>query len=368
MSETVIKPIELSRLLFDRKNPRLVEFDLSPKASDQEIIRILWETMDVRELVQSIAASGFFEHESLLVVASNNLYTVIEGNRRLAAVKLLLDPSLKPFPEVNIPCIAGSLRKKLSQLPSLVVTSRDEAWRYLGFKHVNGPAKWSSFAKAQYIADVHRRVEVDLGDIAEQIGDTHRTVYRLYRGLVVLEQAERLRVFKKGDRWKKHFSFSHLYTGLDYQGIQSFLGLREEVDDATDFVPKDKKGELGELFLWLYGSKKNDKAPIVKSQNPDLRRLDAVLNNIESRAALRNGYSLDYAFKASQPASRRFSEALQRSKADLESARALLSEGYDDTPQLLSMAKAVRNLACDLYDEMIRRGSSSSGEQISETR
>ncbi|MCY4674881.1 MAG: hypothetical protein OXD43_14165, partial [Bacteroidetes bacterium] len=60
--------------------------------------------------------------------------------------------------------------------------------------------------------------------------------------------------------------------------------------------------------------------------------------------------------------------ALQRSKADLESARALLSEGYDDTPQLLSMAKAVRNLACDLYDEMIRRGSSSSGEQISETR
>ena len=55
-------------LTFDRQNPRLPEYDLGLHASEKKIIRILWEAMDVRELVMSIAASGFFPHEPVIVV------------------------------------------------------------------------------------------------------------------------------------------------------------------------------------------------------------------------------------------------------------------------------------------------------------
>ncbi len=43
--------------------------------------------MDIGELVMSILANGFFESEALYIVKEEGRYVVIEGNRRLAAVK-----------------------------------------------------------------------------------------------------------------------------------------------------------------------------------------------------------------------------------------------------------------------------------------
>ena len=246
MNTAEIIPMKVSDLAFDVKNPRLPEFDLTDNATETDVIQVLWEAMDVREVTMSIAASGFFSHEPLIVAQEGGKNVVIEGNRRLAAVKVLLNPSLIEDLKAVLPAITDEAKKELQELPTVRGT-RENAWRYLGFKHVNGPAKWSSYAKSRYIADVHKNFGIKLEDIAKQIGDTHRTVQRLFRGLMVIEQAERLKVFHRDDRWRNHFSFSHLYTGLDYDGISAFIGLRPETDEDENPVPNENKKELGEL-------------------------------------------------------------------------------------------------------------------------
>ena len=158
MDTEEIKMMKVSELAFDLKNPRLVEFDLSANATEEDVIQILWEAMDVREVMMSIAASGFFPHEPLIVSRENGKNVVIEGNRRLAAVKILLEPALANPLNADVPEITDKDRAALAELPTVIRTRRD-AWRYLGFKHVNGPAKWSSYAKSQYIADVHRKFQ-----------------------------------------------------------------------------------------------------------------------------------------------------------------------------------------------------------------
>lgn len=182
------KPVK--ELHFDYQNPRLAEYGIGEGDSEDKILSILWQSQDVRELVQSIAASGFFPHEALVITKESGKYVVIEGNRRLAAVKVLLGEAADKG--WDIPKISPAAREKLKELP-VIESSRKEAWRYLGFKHVNGPAKWSGYAKATYIAAVHREYGVSLVDIANQIGDRHRTVQRLYRGLMVVDQADRQR-------------------------------------------------------------------------------------------------------------------------------------------------------------------------------
>ena len=348
-----ITPIEVSDLAFDIKNPRLTEFDLPSDAAESRIIQILWEAMDVRELVLSIAASGFFRHEPVIVAQESGRNVVIEGNRRLAAVKVLLDPALGEDLD-EIPDIAEDAKEALKEIPTVPGT-RESAWRYLGFKHVNGPAKWSSYAKSRYIANVHEGFGVPLEDIANQIGDTHKTVQRLFRGLMVIEEAERLRVFEQKDRWRKHFSFSHLYTGLGRSGISAFIGLRPETEENRDPVPPEKKKELGELCLWMYGSKKESKPPVIETQNPDLKHLDAVVSNREALVALRNGISLDSAYELSRPSSAVFEGSLVSAKQHLQKARSMLSTGYDGSEELLRVAGTVANLADDLYDEMQRK-------------
>lgn len=354
MNVDEIVPIRVSSLAFDLRNPRLAEYDLAGNATETELVRVLWDTMDVRELVLSIAASGFFRHEPLIVAREGEKNVVIEGNRRLAAVKLLCDPALAKELTVSVPALTPADTAALETLPT-VQSTREGAWRYLGFKHVNGPAKWSSYAKSRYVAEVHHKFGVTLDDIARQIGDTHKTVQRLYRSLMVIEQAERLRLFRRSDRSRSHFSFSHLYTGLDYPGISGFLGLSPESAEEKDPVPCERKGELRELCLWLYGSKKAETPPVVQSQNPHLRQLDAVVASKEAVSALRAGESLAVAYEISRSSTTVFEESLYSALRSLQKARGLLSTGYDGSKELLRTAESVETIAGDLAEEMERK-------------
>ena len=365
MEDNPVERLPVSALRFDPKNPRLPEFELTEDSTESEVIQVLWDAMDVRELVLSIAASGFFSHEPLIVDRENGKNVVIEGNRRLAAVRILLTPEEFEFSTADIPEITAQEKQELSELP-VIIGTRGDSWRYLGFKHVNGPAKWSSYAKAQYIADVHRRFGVRLEDIAKQIGDTHRTVQRLYRGLMVIEQAERMQVFSRDDRWRNHFSFSHLYTGLNYSGICDFIGLQSDSWDEPEPVPAERSTELGELFLWMYGSKKQERPPVVETQNPHLRQLESVLSSRESVAALRANNDLASAFEQSRPSSTVFEESLFAAKRNLQRARGMLSTGYDGSERLLRTADAVADLAYDLSEEMHRKGNRRGRRRVAE--
>ena len=358
------KPVE--DLSFDLKNPRLAEFELSANASDAEVVEVLWETMDVRELVLSISASGFFRHEPLIVADESGKNIVIEGNRRLAAVQLLLDPDLLETVQQHVPDIGDKARASLEELPT-IKGSREETWHYIGFKHVNGPARWSSYAKSQFIADVHKQYVISLEGIARQIGDTHSTVQRLFRGIVVVEQAEKMGVFDRRDTYSRRFAFSHLYTGLGYDGISSFVGISSEIDEVLEPVPVEKREELGELFLWLYGSRKEQTRPIIRSQNPDLRNLNTVLENPEATSELRTRNELNVAYEITRPPSNVFSEALFDAKRQLAKANGLLPTGYDGSDELLGVANDVFVLAEDLVEGMHRRRSPRRGRRSTPT-
>ena len=354
MDAEPIERMDVSELAFDVRNPRLPEFDLTDATPEEEVVRLLWEAMDVRELVMSIAASGFFPHEPLIVAREDGKNVVIEGNRRLAAVKLLLYPRLAEKVGAEVPDLAKERKEALGELPILRET-REGAWRYLGFKHVNGPAKWGSYAKSKYIAEIRKSYGVSLEEIGRQIGDTHKTVRRLYRGLMVIEQAERLKLFSRENRWRKHFSFSHLYTGIDYPGIGEFIGLRPETDESHEPVPPEKTEELRELCLWMYGSKRDEKPPLVERQNPDLRYLESIVADKEAVAALRAGETLRAAYEISRPSPGVFEESLTASRRSLEKAHGKLSAGYDGSEKLLRIAGTVLTIAEDLYKAMERK-------------
>ena len=93
---TVAKPglVPVKKLVLDSLNPRLSERDTT--GGQDEIIRTLWREMAVDEIAWSIANNGYFEHEPLIAEKlEDGKFLVIEGNRRLAAVRLLLDDKLR---------------------------------------------------------------------------------------------------------------------------------------------------------------------------------------------------------------------------------------------------------------------------------
>jgi hypothetical protein len=348
--------IPVKDLILDVDNPRLAEYGVSHKTTPNDLLKVLWDNMAVTEVAMSIAYSGYFEYEPIFVETNGHgKFVVIEGNRRVAAVLLLTNPDLrKQLHATDLPIISEADAKKLSSLPA-VVTTRKALWRYLGFKHVNGPSTWGSYAKAQYVALVHNEYGVPLADIAAQIGDYNSTVERMYRGLMIIEQAEDAKIFDRADVAKSRFHFNYIYTAMDYPGLSRFVGLKKRVVSRKP-IPKERLSNLKEALTWLYGRESSNKESVIKSQNPDLKTFDSVLQSKNGVEALRDGLPLAVAYDISLGDEKRFRQALQTAKLELQKASGTLATGFNTSDtEAVRLAQDLEILVHDINDAMTQK-------------
>ncbi|MBN8673103.1 MAG: hypothetical protein J0L56_03150 [Chitinophagales bacterium] len=351
-----IENVNISRLEFDRENPRLVEFGLSKNETEENIVSFLNNVMAVDELIFSIVNSGFFMHEPLIGIPNKKNIVIIEGNRRLAALKVITEYNkYKEFYPKSLPKPSQRLIESLKEIPVYKVTSRKDSWQFIGFKHVNGAAKWGSYAKAQYIAQVHNEFKIPLEQIASQIGDTNKTVQKLYQALMIIEQAEKKKIFNRTDINAPRLYFSHLYTGLQFEGFKSFLNVDDNSADTPEPIRKTKMKELAELLDWIYGSKKKELKPVIQSQNPDLSYLDAVLKNTPAIAALRDTRNLIVAYEISQPDDFKFTQSLNEAKRALYKSLQYTVTGYKGDEDNLRTAGTIVKMSEELYDNMEKK-------------
>jgi len=355
-----IEPLKFDELDFDIKNPRLIELGLKPSETQENILIQLCKVMAVDEIILSILNSGFFTNEPLIAIKNGKRYTIIEGNRRLAAVKVIRNHiKYKEFYPSHVKAPNKSLIDDLEELPAIVVDSREDAWQYIGFKHVNGAAKWSSYAKAEYIAHIHNDFHIPLDKIALQIGDTNKTVERLYQALMVIEQAEKKKIFDRSDINAPRLYFSHLYTALQYDGIQKYLKIKEITIDTKEPVSPERIDNLKELLEWIFGSVKNEAKPIIQSQNPDIRNLNEVIQSKQALSALRERRDLSLAYDLSLPDDYQFSESLNEAKRALYKSLKYWVTGYKGDEENLRLAGTIANMADDLYNSMEKKQTNS---------
>lgn len=92
------KNISISRLHLDLHNPRLGHHTVV--SEDEALARLLQEFgSEIFYLAKSIASKGLDPTQMWAVVKENNKFVVLEGNRRLAACRLLADPHKAPTVE-----------------------------------------------------------------------------------------------------------------------------------------------------------------------------------------------------------------------------------------------------------------------------
>lgn len=303
--EMAFKPLEPFKtqmispdeLVLDAKNPRLYNGrSFNDNAEHTELVKALSDTADLEELIKSISENGYMSIEPLIVMKKGDKYVVLEGNRRLAAVKLLTEPGLAQKCRVVIPkSLEPRVIKSLKEVAVYLVNEESEARSFIGFKHVNGPHKWDSFAKAQFAYKWfvnERSTGLTIDDITKKLGDSNNTVRSIVSAMFVLEQAKNQDVYDiHADRMSPKFSFSHLYTALNRSEYKDFLGLERDwnVTLKNDPVPKQNLDKLKDVLIGLYGYKKDKRASLISSQNPDLKYFGEVLVNDASYEAFKGG-------------------------------------------------------------------------------
>ena len=182
------EPVPVEFLDFDENNARFTPDKRPSSSNDSAVISMLAATADLSELIQSISTSGYINIEPLIVIERRGRLAVLEGNRRLAAVKALRDPELAKAARISTPPMELAQRATLNELLAYRVADEDEARDLIGFKHINGPQSWDAFAKARFAArwldDEHRKKaagqpHLTLERIASRMGDEHLTIHRM---------------------------------------------------------------------------------------------------------------------------------------------------------------------------------------------
>lgn len=340
-----------SDLYLDSQNPRigLETFHLEDQ---QEILHWLWRNKSVNELVDSILENGYWEHEELFATNEDRHLVVVEGNRRLAACKIISEPDLRETLGIQLHKEPSEqVLNSIDKLP-VILKSRRELWSFVGFKHVNGPQTWDSIAKAEYVYNVRRDYRLSLAEIASGIGDRHETVARLYRGFVVFRQAQQAFSFDTRHAQQPRFPFSHLWTALGYVSIRDYLGVSPEMLEDENPVRREQLPKLQHLMNWLFGDTSNNIERKVRRQNPDLRHLATALETPKGIDSLESGSSLSTALNASLGDAHLFRHALVRADINARKAMQFVSTGFNGESDLVKTVESLYKQARSLKDLM----------------
>jgi hypothetical protein len=324
-------------LHFDMENPRLPE--AVDGADDAQVLR--WMLLDgsLLDLMGSIAEHGFFPGEPVLLVPRTaGGFTVVEGNRRLAAMRLLLYPDQAPVRATAVFELseqAAGLQKGVS---GVLFESRDEIIDYLGFRHITGIKEWEPLAKARYLKQLWERTPGDNAErlriLARKIGSQPYYVKRLLGGLRIFDTIERSDFYNIEGLDEGSLSFSLLSTAISFDSIVNYLG-----------VPEDSQGQeslnsenVEKFTRWVF-EKQPGGGGTVLGDSRNMTALASVVAKPESLSLLEQGASLTDAVLASEHMGQQFTRALRISRDRLETAQKLLrrvSEPNDADSDLLN--------------------------------
>ncbi|MEK7728327.1 MAG: ParB N-terminal domain-containing protein [candidate division KSB1 bacterium] len=316
------KFILIENLRFDPENPRLPSGINGHK--EPEVLQWMLNDATILELMGAIGERGYFAGEPLLVVPGSKQkgnYTVVEGNRRLAAVKLLRNPELAITRQKAVQKVSAEARNKPDELPVLEFEKRDEIILYLGYRHVTGIKSWDPLAKARYLEQLAQKTTGQYSpkkfqELARAIGSHRDYVARLLTGLAIYKFIEKKNFFDIENLDENTIDFAVLTTAMSYENIVKFLG----VESATDPSIKGlKESELGQLTNWLFKEDANGQTRLGESRN--LKSLNRIVASTAALKAFRAGDSIHQADLMAGAPKEIFQEALHDSKRSLETAR-----------------------------------------------
>lgn len=350
--------IPVGQLLLDPLNPRL-PFVGAGRVSQDRIIDYMLREGNIAELMGAIGEIGFQRSEPLLVTpvkegepdwdpgrpTDSPLYYVVEGNRRLTAVLLLLDPQRAEYRRTTITAVASEATHHPAEVPVLVFPAREDLLDYLGYRHITGTKPWGALEKAIYLDQLRRaRGATDFQALAKTIGSRSDYVAKLLTGLKVYRTIEDADFFDLPGVDRSTVSFSLITTALGYAKLNAFIGLTSARDHEADGLDRDA---LRQLTEWMFRPGVEGKTRLGDSRN--LGDLGEVVAEPAALEAFESGRPLTEAVLLTGQPTEVYRAAVEDAFSRLQDAQAGVNKARDlvesDAERLKDVSRLARDLA-----------------------
>lgn len=218
--------LSIDRLKLDIRNPRF-SYQSTKEMNQTAIIKYLIERHATYELAKSIAANGYLLGEEPIVCKEGEFYIVLEGNRRVAACKILLNPekylSTQKAKEL---LIHGSIDRKIK---CYIAPTRRDADFLIFNKHTGTPLeKWDKISQDAFFVDLLQNGSLPPDEITSRLGVSSYEIkkalqrHAIHQYSIKLFQSEPEKLEKIQEQGFPITNFERFYDderGLDFLGI-----------------------------------------------------------------------------------------------------------------------------------------------------
>jgi hypothetical protein len=294
---SLLKPIQvnLDDLLLDPNNPRFAELgqevETIPEArfGDAKVQRNAMEAMklpkfDVAELRETIKTIGFLPMDRIVVrewrsgPPKNGKFVVVEGNRRVTALKWLLDlqeegkESLTPEQVANFTKLEVLVLDDLNAPPSSKLVLP-------GLRHVSGIKEWGAYQKARAVY-ILREPGLTAQEVAQSLGLSTIEANRLWRAYLALEQMRHDEEYADKAHPKLYSYFEEV---LKRPAVKNWLGWK---DEERRFVNEER---VREFYGWMVGETDDDgeKTPPKLREAKSVRELAEIIDDAAAMIGFR---------------------------------------------------------------------------------
>lgn len=351
-NQTGLIEVEVNRLKLDEANPRLPSRLIGQ--GEKEVLEWMLTDATLTDLMASIVENGFFGGEALIGIEDEKVpgtFIIVEGNRRLAAIKLLHNPQNVAYKSDTVRALSEQIKlanKLPNKLPVYVVSSRSDVQNYLGFRHVTGVKQWPVIAKARYIhllysdinkngfvADVYKK-------IAREIGSKSNYVRRLVIGYQLFEKIVSRNYYDLDYLSEDSFDLSRINDAATmHPAIELYMGIQKNEANAVSSL---KEIEFENVFRWLYEKDKDGVTRVGDSRN--LSILNKVLETpIASEKFIQEGLSLGEAAEYTDLVNDTLRGYLSTAKANMAEAQKMIHRVVNPTTYEVNLAKEIEQSA-----------------------
>lgn len=285
--------LKLSDLLLDPNNPRFSELgeELNPvpegRFADDKVQVNTLEKMknplfDVAELRDTIKTIGFLPMDRIVVrkwKGQNSdgrpRYVVIEGNRRVTALKWLVD-----LHEIGKETFSEEQLDNFSRMECLLLNDElapvSANLILPGLRHVSGIKEWGAYQKAKAVHAL-RKSGMSSQEAAQSLGLSTKAANSAYRCFLALEQM-------KSDEEFGEFAEPRMYTYFDEVfkrvNLKNWLGWN---DEQEQFCAEER---VREFYSWMVPQGEDNAVPKLP-ESKSVRDLSQIISDENALNVLR---------------------------------------------------------------------------------
>lgn len=188
---------DTQNIALDPQNPRLLDLglgraDVVPDENIldpelQESLQSDIEKIGIEDIKPKIRRFGYLPIDRVVVRrldGTDDKYVVLEGNRRIAAIK--------SFQPNELAAMDDKIRESLQQIPVLIYEGNDPdiAWHIQGFRHITSVKNWGPYQQAKFLSlQLEKGDGTTITDVAKAAGIGRNIASRLVRSFHGFEQA-----------------------------------------------------------------------------------------------------------------------------------------------------------------------------------